>query len=423
MAQGERAKDIFHNQTMVALSDTRAAIHKCHDHATYALEGMRHADEIYAKSTKPNLEQIQMLLNKVRAEVRGNVMTDDAMLASAQNTKRNVTLVGAIAIVVGAVLAFMISRGISTSLKTIITSLRDGADQVNDAAGQVSSASQELAGGASEQASSLEETSSALEEMAAMTRTNAENSRQANELSSQACDAAQNGDRTMHKLNEAMIGINESSDQISKIIKVIEEIAFQTNLLALNAAVEAARAGEHGKGFAVVADEVRNLAQRAAQAARETTGLIEDSVNKAKEGTNVADDVGKALGGIVNDITKVTELINGIATASEEQAQGVDQVNTAVSQMDQVTQRNAATAEESASAAEELSAQAESVKGIVRELAVMVGEDSHQSSGRSPRPRPHAFPRRSGASPNSPVIPLGEEPQGTEVEDSTFAGL
>ncbi|MBN2561404.1 MAG: methyl-accepting chemotaxis protein [Phycisphaerae bacterium] len=282
----------------------------------------------------------------------------------------------AVAVVIGCLLAFFITRGITKPLNRIITGMNEGADQVNDAAGQVSTASQQLAEGASEQASSLEETSSALEQMAAMTRTNAENAKQANNLSGQARNAAQSGDKTMHKLNEAMTGINESSGKISKIIKVIEEIAFQTNLLALNAAVEAARAGEHGKGFAVVADEVRNLAQRAAQAARETTGLIEDSVNKAKEGTEVAGEVGKALGAIVGDVTKVTDLIDGITKASEEQAQGVDQVNTAVGQMDKVTQQNAAGAEESASAAEEMAAQAQAVKGMVDELSAMVGGKS-----------------------------------------------
>ncbi len=278
----------------------------------------------------------------------------------------------ALAVITLVFVLYYIRRRITGPINRIITSLNEGADQVNDAASQVSTASQQSAEGASEQASSLEETSSALEQMAAMTRTNAENAKEANTLSAQARDAAQTGDATMHKLNEAMTAINESSGQISKIIKVIEEIAFQTNLLALNAAVEAARAGEHGKGFAVVADEVRNLAQRAAMAAGETTGLIENSVNRAKEGTEVASDVGQALSAIVGDVTKVTDLIDGISKASEEQAQGVDQVNTAVSQMDKVTQQNAAGAEESAAAAEQLSAQANTVKGVVNELAILV---------------------------------------------------
>ena len=281
-------------------------------------------------------------------------------------------------VVLGTVLAFVLTRGITKPINRIIAGLTEGADQVNDAAEQVSAASQQLAEGNSEQASSLEETSSALEEMAAMTRTNADNAKQANDLSDQAKTAAQSGDQTMGQLNQAMTAINESSGQISKVIKVIEEIAFQTNLLALNAAVEAARAGEHGKGFAVVADEVRNLAQRSATAAKETTELIEGSVNAAKQGTDVAGEVGKALGAIVGDVTKVTELINGITKASQEQAQGVDQVNTAVAQMDKVTQQTASGAEESASAAEQLSAQAQNVKGMVDDLSALVGGQAAQ---------------------------------------------
>jgi methyl-accepting chemotaxis protein len=187
-----------------------------------------------------------------------------------------------------------------------------------------------------------------------MARSNAANAREARELVQQADADAGNGQQTM-------TAIAESSGRISKIIKVIEEIAFQTNLLALNAAVEAARAGEHGKGFAVVADEVRNLAQRAAQAARETTGLIEESVGRAKDGTD-------AIQAIVASVSKVTGLINGISEASEQQAQGVEQVTSAVSQMDTVTQNNASNAEESAAAAEELNAQSAAVKKMVADL-------------------------------------------------------
>jgi len=197
------------------------------------------------------------------------------------------------------------------------------------------------------------------------------------------------GDQTTQQLNHSMAAINEAAAQINKIIKVIEEIAFQTNLLALNAAVEAARAGEHGKGFAVVADEVRNLAQRAAQASGEITALIEDSVAKAKEGTQVAQQVGQAFSRILNDVSKVTELINGVDRASEEQAQGVEQINTAVSQMDKATQQNAAGAEESASAAEQLSARAATVKSIVGELAALVGQRASERQTGAPATPAH----------------------------------
>ncbi|MBK9120454.1 MAG: MCP four helix bundle domain-containing protein [Phycisphaerales bacterium] len=261
-------------------------------------------------------------------------------------------------------------RETGQTLLRIIGGMSEGADQVNDAAAQVSAVSQQLAEGASEQASSLEETSAALEEVSAMTRQNATNAKDANQVASEANVAAQDGEKTMS-------GINEASDKISKIIKVIEEIAFQTNLLALNAAVEAARAGEHGKGFAVVAEEVRNLAQRAAGAAKETTSLIEESVAKSRDGVS-------AIKAIVSGVTRVSELVSGISSASDEQAEGVQQVTTAVSQMDQVTQSNAAGAEEAASAAEELAAQAASVKGLVGELLALVENTSTATSNSVP---------------------------------------
>ena len=281
---------------------------------------------------------------------------------------------GGVLLLISISLALAVSRSIAKPISRIINNLNDGADQVAEAANQVAGASQNLAQGASEQAASLEETSSSLEEMSTMTRNNAENSRQANDLADQARQNAARGDQTTKQLNEAMISINESADKISKIIKVIEEIAFQTNLLALNAAVEAARAGEHGKGFAVVADEVRNLAQRAAQASGEITGLIEDSVTRARDGANVANDVSKVLSAIGSDVGRVADLLNGISNASQEQAQGIEQVNTAMSEMDKLTQQTAAGAEESASTAEELSSQAQSLRAAVNGLVRLIGD-------------------------------------------------
>ena len=181
------------------------------------------------------------------------------------------------------------------------------------------------------------------------------------------------GNQTMQRLNQAMAAINESAGQISKIIKVIEEIAFQTNLLALNAAVEAARAGAHGKGFAVVAEEVRNLAQRAGEAARQTTELIESSIERTREGTQVACEVADALSSIASSASRVSELVSQIARATQEQAQGADQVNTAVAQMDKLTQRNAAAAAEASTLAGQVRTQAQSVKALIHNLVQLVG--------------------------------------------------
>jgi methyl-accepting chemotaxis protein len=271
---------------------------------------------------------------------------------------------------------------------------------VASASGQISSASQSLAEGASEQAASLEETSASLEEIASMTKRNAENALSAKDLSSETRQAAETGSSNMHEMNRAMADIQSASGNISKIIKTIDEIAFQTNILALNAAVEAARAGEAGAGFAVVADEVRNLAQRSAQAAKETAEKIEDSISKSANGVALSGKVTESLGQIVTKARQVDELVAEIATASREQSQGIDQVNTAVTQMDKVTQTNAATAEESASASEELSAQAATLREIVADLQTLVTGSSRLSSqGPASRrevlhPRPYTPPAR-----------------------------
>jgi len=286
----------------------------------------------------------------------------------------SVTIIFGIASLVSAIIAgVFITRTINSRLRRVADGLSEGAAQVASASGQVSSASQSLAEGASEQAASLEETSASLEEMASMTKRNAESAQQAKELSGQTRASADTGAAQMDAMGQAMDAIKSSSNDIAKIIKTIDEIAFQTNILALNAAVEAARAGEAGAGFAVVAEEVRALAQRSAQAAKETAGKIEDAIQKSEHGVAISGGVAKALGEIVEKARKVDALVAEIAVASQEQNQGIGQVNTAVSQMDKVTQSNAGSAEETAAAAEELNAQAQCMHDNVVELLRLVG--------------------------------------------------
>ncbi len=270
-------------------------------------------------------------------------------------------------------LIFLFARRLTGSINRVVSGLSEGADQVTSASGEVSAASQTLAEGASEQAAAIEETSSSLEEMSSMTRQNADNANQANSIVSETARDMKTASKSMHQLTGSMQDISKASEETSKIIKTIDEIAFQTNLLALNAAVEAARAGEAGAGFAVVADEVRNLALRAADAARNTAALIEGTVKKVGDGARLVDDTNLAFRKVVESSNKISDLVAEIAAASSEQAQGIEQVNKAVVDMDKVTQQNAATAEESASASEQMHAQAEQMKTMVMELTEIIG--------------------------------------------------
>ncbi len=293
-------------------------------------------------------------------------------------------LVGAISvigIVVSVALAFVVVNSLVRGLTSIIDRLTESSSQVTAAAGQISTSSQHLAEGSTEQAASLEETSSALEQMASMTRQNADNANKTNNTTQNNGKHISGGSAAVGNMSHAMAEITDSAEQISRIIKTIEDIAFQTNLLALNAAVEAARAGEAGKGFAVVADEVRNLAGRSAQAARDTTDLIQTTIDRVRHGSGIAKELDASFREIEEGSNSVARLIAEITSATNEQAQGVDQVNTAVAQMDKVTQSNAATAEEAASAAEELSAQASALHGMVGELVGMV-EGVRNGNGR-----------------------------------------
>ncbi len=247
----------------------------------------------------------------------------------------------------------------------ILSNISIASEEVAAGASQISDSSIMLSQGATEQASSIEELTASLEEISAQTSMSAKNANKANEFAEKAKFTAEHGNQQMKEMLNAMDEINSSSTNISKIIKVIDDIAFQTNILALNAAVEAARAGQHGKGFAVVAEEVRNLAARSASAAKETTEMIENSIKKSQVGTNIAQNTAKALNEIVEEVEKVANLVSDIATSSNEQAAGLEQINIGVMQVSQVVQANSATSEEGAAASEELTGQAQMLREMV----------------------------------------------------------
>jgi methyl-accepting chemotaxis protein len=328
-----------------------------------------------------SFRELETLMGALSDAIEG-----EAKLANDEGARSFRVFVSAVVIasLIGFVLlsahAYMVARSIPHPFAVLVHQLTDAANANTASASQIASTSAVLADGASSQAASLQETSASLEEISGMAKRNAEGAQRAKELTQQARQVTELGGRNVEKMTKAMDDIKAASDGVAKIIKTIDEIAFQTNLLALNAAVEAARAGESGAGFAVVADEVRALAQRSAQAARETADKIADSVNKSRHGAEACSQVAANLQDIAVKTREVDGLVGEITQASVEQTQGITQVNGAVSQMDQVVQESAARAEEGAGVAHELTSQAELIQRSVAELRHLIGGKGNRSA-------------------------------------------
>jgi len=380
------AQKIYASQTLPALADTLKALDSLKKSASGLLAGAREANGIYRDQTLPSLEQSRDLLKAIRSEAKKHGVTDQEMLNVAQKTRRNITLLGIAAIVFGLFLSFFLSKGIAKVLRQVSSEIGDGTKQVAAAASQVASSSQALAKGATHQSSGIEDTASSLDRIAAMIQSDSENTKQADGLMKEAGLLTDQANRGMTDLVASMNDIIASSERTSKIIKTIDEIAFQTNLLALNAAVEAARAGEAGAGFAVVADEVRNLALRAADSAKETSNIIEETKSKVQDGGKLMSTTSEVFSEMASNMKKVITIVEEIAVSAGEQANGIGMLKKTVAQIDEIVQENAASSEESAAAAEELHAQAQQMATNVDELVRLAGHKTTGSKKRKAHP-------------------------------------
>lgn len=345
------------------------------------LRGIHKINEIFSTTEKEN-QSLAKFIETTAAESRKNAAVAAESIAGEGVRKtfwQSVTLAAAALILVSLTLFILTRRIVVRPLKRAIGFLDGSVDRLKISSQQVSTSSKELAEGASRQAASLEETSASLEEMSSMARLNAINASQADKIMGEATGLVQKANESMARLTSSMDEISKASEEAQKIIKTINDIAFQTNLLALNAAVEAARAGEAGSGFAVVADEVRRLALRAADASTNTTSLLDGTVNRVREGSGLVRLTNEDFGKLAAMVTRSGELIGEISAASSEQAQGVEQINKAVTEMDSVTQNNAASAEESASASEDMNTQANQMMVLVEELSALVGGEGDRN--------------------------------------------
>jgi methyl-accepting chemotaxis protein len=332
------------------------------------------ATKLLQTTVNPAQDKVGGVLTELMKTALGAAQIQPGLIVkqAASTTRLLVGICLAVFILSPLVAVFLVRRSVVQPIKLVVLKLEETFQGTVSGVREIARGSQSLAEGASQQAASLEETSASLEELSSMTQQNTQQSQRADKLVKQARQSAESGVQEMQAMTQAMGAIKSSSDGIAKIIKTIDEIAFQTNILALNAAVEAARAGEAGLGFAVVAEEVRNLAQRSAQAAHETSDKIQDAIARTNQGVQISARVAAALQEILAHVREVDKIASGVAQASQEQSQGLSQINTAVTQVDQITQANAAHAEQSASAANQLQQQATALKEAMQELITLI---------------------------------------------------
>ena len=369
----DAAEVIYKDVTLHNLSQIEAQFKKAIAAEAELEAAQSEAYKVFEAKTLPSLaktqENIKALMDALEMIKSA---TQEEMIKQGVHSRNAVTVIVVIAFIAGSLLSFLIIRSITRPVNRIIRSLNEGALSVADASQNVSAASHSLAETTTEQAASVEETSSSLEELSSMTKQNVNHTNQANHLTNEAKTEIDKANKAMANLTDAMVQITRSGGETSKIIKTIDEIAFQTNLLALNAAVEAARAGEAGAGFAVVAEEVRNLALRAAEAAKQTELLVQDTLIKVNEGSTSVSVTNEAFSSVTQSELKVAEIIKEISAASKEQSLGLEQINKAVTEIDRAIQTNASSAEETSSSSEEMNAMAEQMKQIVGELTLIV---------------------------------------------------